>query len=157
MTTTLQFFGTMLLGAAGLLGVAWCQMGGKVSPRQEPRSVLVVEEPTEELLMISKRIRAKTTVVERLLANELTLFEAAAWFRELNAQPASLEDCCYRTLPGADLNEKLCRQVICWVEGHLSSCGSASELSAWTDRLENELIAHLASNGRVILPEPTTN
>ncbi|MFO0844950.1 MAG: hypothetical protein U0797_21580 [Gemmataceae bacterium] len=57
-------------------------------PTPEPCTRLVLP-PSEEVLILARRSEAKAGVVEKLLADELTLVEAAAWFHRLNSEPPS--------------------------------------------------------------------
>jgi hypothetical protein len=97
--------------------------------------------------VVQDRIKGKIKVIDRLLAGELTLLEAAAWFRHLNDNPpeAPLD---YRThWPGGSDGEKLCRQVIYWVRMRRSP-----EAEGSAERLERELEELLAAGSEVELP-----
>jgi hypothetical protein len=103
--------------------------------------------------LIEQRIKAKTQVVKRLQAGEATLFEAAAVFRTLNEEPPEARDLYWRTLPGADDGEKLCRQVINWTRVYLEGTATTSQVVARMQELEEELQLHIACNAGVVLPE----
>jgi hypothetical protein len=118
----------------------------------DPNTFRLLEPPPEETVIASRRISAKTCVIEKLRAGELTLLEAAAWFRRLNAEPPSRPDRNWERLPGDTPNEKLCRQVIRWVDATLYNRAPASEIATFTCRLEEELNSHLVANGTVLLP-----
>jgi hypothetical protein len=90
-----------------------------------------------------QRIDAKWKVVRRLLAGELTLLEAAARFRDLNAEPADCPAQDSHLWPSASPEERLCRQVIAWARAH-SRDDSSGAAGAVVDRLEAELAALLA-------------
>lgn len=109
--------------------------------------------PNPRLEIMAKRIKAKTTLIERLLAGELNLFETAAYFRLVNASPTEYPDISYRMMSGGCENEKRCRQVLSWVAGYLLNRGAQSESEARIAVLEAQLTAHIAIHGRVILPE----
>jgi hypothetical protein len=107
---------------------------------------------TYRQIVYRQRIEAKRRVVSQVMAGELTLFEAGAWFRFLNETPPGFT-CECRHVPGDSEEEKACRQVILWAEDELRWRGlleSAADLSA---RLEKQLAAHQAEHGRVVLPE----
>jgi hypothetical protein len=97
------------------------------------------------------RKEARNRVIAALLAGDLTLFEAAAWFRFLNENPPECpaDPICW---PGKSAEEKLCRQVIGHVEDEEGD-QSRRTRGAECRRLEKELEEHLAQHGKVILPE----
>jgi hypothetical protein len=99
-----------------------------------------------------RRIAAKDQVTDRLLAGDLTLLQAAAWFRRLNDDPPHLPTD-YSKLPGESEEEKVCRQVIAWAGHRLGLQGvAASEADGTVRRLEDELDGRLRRDGRVELP-----
>jgi hypothetical protein len=103
------------------------------------------------LRVAQARIDAKWKVIEQVLAGRLALLAAAARFRALNDEPA---DCPCREDhfgPATSRGEKLCRQVIAWAREMAREEGSSAALAA-VDRLEAELKAILARDGRVRLP-----
>jgi hypothetical protein len=99
-----------------------------------------------------QRIEAKHRVARQVVAGELTLFEAAAWFRFLNETPAGCTAGC-SSVPGQCENEKACRQVISWAKEELWEMGLRERAIDLSDLLTKQLEAHRAENGRVILPE----
>jgi hypothetical protein len=107
----------------------------------------------ERVRPVLTRIRAKVAVIEELRGGRLTLAEATARFRLLNAagsQPA-LDTSAY--FPGATEEERLCRQVVRWA---VSAAGaeSTSAGEATARRLGAELDGLLARNGgRIELPD----
>src|SRR3954454_3724791 len=74
----------------------------------------LIHEPPEQARILQNRIEARFAITDRLLAGEMTLPEAAAWFRYLNNSPPRFASP-YHQWPGASEGEKLCRQVIHWV------------------------------------------
>lgn len=113
----------------------------------------LLEPAPEESRRACARIRAKTEIIERLRRGELTLFEAAAWFRLLYEQGTAKERQQLNWYEGASLNERACRQVIRWAETELANRMADSEWYVLLCDLETELRQHLAdNNGRVILP-----
>ncbi|MFO0878783.1 MAG: hypothetical protein U0840_15685 [Gemmataceae bacterium] len=153
MLTSLRLWIPAVACLAGLTGV-WNSQAqrGTASSAAQPAMVVTIEGPSPEAIRISRRLRAKTAIVDKLVAGELTLFEAAAWFRTLDREtdPNPQLPC---KAPVQDPNLQLCRHVIVWVEGHLGSGESSSQASTWVERLEHELQDHLARHGRVILPD----
>jgi hypothetical protein len=120
-------------------------------PASPPMSV-VLSGPDEKSQIVQGRLAARTKVVERLLAHQLTLIEAAAWFRELNDNPPNLR-CDYRNnYPGDSDGEKLCRQVIHWAEIHLNGTRTPSEVQEVVAGLWDELDRLLCQGGPVELP-----
>jgi hypothetical protein len=83
-----------------------------------------------------QRLEAKQRVIADLIGGRLTLFEAAARFR--------------RASGGGD-GEALCRAVIGWA--HLALSDRPERAEVFSEVLENELQAHLARHGVVLLPE----
>jgi hypothetical protein len=96
-----------------------------------------------------ERLRTRTKVIEDLRAGRLTLVQAAARFRRLNAlTPAGGLDL-RGHLVGATEEERLCRQVICWAEA--ADRPEAPSIAEQTrERLEAELQRLLAKNKGVI-------
>jgi hypothetical protein len=155
MAASLRLLVALILLASGLAGLGGAQpewLSSLTRPAHEPVWRTVLPQP-EEVAIALKRGRAKAAVIARVRAGELTLFEAAAWFRWLNSEPASAPDAHWRLLPGASLDEKLCRQVICWAESETAAQGSVREGETMADRLRAELARHLAEHGEVVLPE----
>jgi hypothetical protein len=66
------------------------------------------------------RIQDRQDIAARVIAHQMTLSEAAACFRSLNAEQAKLrEQMLLAAFPGASEEERLCRQVIVWVSNAL--------------------------------------
>lgn len=155
MTAPLRFLAALALLTAGLVGVYakrpdWLRQTGRFDPNY---GMMILSPPPSETLTVARRIKAKTAVIEKLRAGELTLFEAAAWFRHLSGVPFAGSAVVWERMPGDTHNEKICRQVIRWAEIHLDYLAPKSEVAAVTSRLEEELLRHLAEhNGEVVLP-----
>jgi hypothetical protein len=98
-------------------------------------------------------MEARKEVIRCLAAGDLTLFEAAARFRLLNNIPAELADRGWHLFEGRCEGEKVCRQVLLWAEAELKSVEARSRAGALLRNLEAELAAHIARNGRVVLPD----
>ena len=119
---------------------------------QKATSVVGLEQSVK--LRVSKmRCEAKSDVVTRLMAGELDLFEAAACFRDLNHEPPEFRSMGYLQLPGGSDEEKLCRQVIRWVENWDHGSSRAKEVGPLLAYLETELAFRLRRAGRIELPE----
>jgi hypothetical protein len=116
----------------------------------EQRSGLLLPTP-EQTRVIQARIEAKEAVADRLLAGELVLLEAAAWFRRLNDNPPEYRVDAHLCFPGNSDGEKLCRQVIEWARHPLKSLPPESRAEA-LGRLEDELGRLLAEGAEIELP-----
>jgi hypothetical protein len=139
----------------GLLGVdrILSSSSGDLDPRQEFHNLRRLDAAIEHRREVSaQRLVAKCRVAERLLAGELTLFEAAAWFRFLNDNPP---ECRHEIAPawrGNSEEERLCRMVIGWIKEWRAPSGS-SERAAIVEQLEKQLEEHIAQHGQVVLPQ----
>jgi hypothetical protein len=111
----------------------------------------VVYEPSARCDVRERRYLAKVEVVARLVAGELDLFGAAAWFRDLNHEPPDYQEMGYLHMPGDSAEEKLCRQVIIWVKGWCH--GLAREGELLLTKLEAALDSRLRRGGQIELPE----
>ncbi len=119
--------------------------------RPAPRSgSYTVSAPDEMADQLARRIRARISVAEQLLAGEMTLAEAAAAFRMLNTLPPKLAQEQWRALPGRSDGEKVCRQVILWAAAEKPPGGEDG--SGRLRELERELQALIARDGEVVLP-----
>jgi hypothetical protein len=101
---------------------------------------------------VVQRMTIKNTVVQQLIAGDLTLREAAAWFKYLNERPAGCEDGYRKSYPAASAEESACLQVISWVRADLNLSAPA-QAEATVRRLEAELQGYLACEGKVELPD----
>ena len=101
---------------------------------------------------IAERTGCKEQVMARLVAGELTLFEAAAWFARLAETYPESGDF-HRLHPGSSDGEKWCREVISWAHTKVSWEHSAAEADRLCERLEAELQERLDGYGTVELPE----
>jgi len=98
------------------------------------------------------RARAKAHVTDEVLTGRLTLLQAAARFRRLDAQePASKVDL-RQHFAGATEEERLCRQVIQWATAAAQDV-SPTAAAPTRARLEAELAGLLAERGRLVLPD----
>jgi hypothetical protein len=108
--------------------------------------------PSEKTVTVMGRLKVKRDVVKRLLEGELTLLEAGAWFRHVNDNPPDCP-CEFRNFMRGDSDgEKVCRQVIAWVRGHLIDALPESQVLLTVRKLEDELDALVAEHGTVELP-----
>ena len=95
---------------------------------------------------IERSLREKDQVARAVIDGRLTLVEAVARFRAINAsRPANLP-VRLDQYPGKTDEERVCREVISYVETRLPD---QPETSAILARLESELQAHLAADGAI--------
>jgi hypothetical protein len=155
MIASLRLLLSVLLVTAGVVGagVAQPKWWQSWQLRAGRRSGMLISEPAEQNRVVLERIKARSSVIARLRMGELTLFEAAAWFRQINSEPANYPDRNWEKMPGDSVNEKVCRHVITWVCGQMSDQAPESEVKMVEWRLEEELDCHLATHGRVVLPD----
>lgn len=154
MTTSLRWTAPLTAGAVllAVLAVArpdWICFDPTPS---SGRASTLVSGPPEEARVVQRRIDWKNAVADRLVDGEMTLAEAAAWFGYLNDNPPQ-RPTDYRSIwPGDSDGEKLCRNVIAWVEARLYPSRTPSEIGQIVNRLEEQLCALLAQGGAVELP-----
>jgi hypothetical protein len=141
--------GGLCVGLAVLVGVVSLTAQRRWSDTAPSRSGLSEEERrTVELDARARgfirRMERKGRVVEALLADRLTLLEAAACFGFLNHQPPEFRWEYFRTLwPGDTDEERLCHEVIDLVHGVLLSSTDRARAGKVRDRLHAELWQHL--------------
>jgi hypothetical protein len=123
--------------------------GDRISMQVERDREARLEEQFEEL---NARIAAKDRIADRLLAGEMTLAEAAAYFGRLYERAGLLTDA-LRAYRGSSAGEILCRQVIAWVDNKVRSEQSPEEAERVVHRLEAESRRHLAEQDTVELPQ----
>jgi hypothetical protein len=100
------------------------------------------------------RCAVREEVTQELLAGRLTLPEAAARFRALNAAAGPSVPPLGLWFAGATEEERLCRQVIAWTESASTSPRSPGSSLPARRRLEAELNALLEQgHGVITLPE----
>jgi hypothetical protein len=99
------------------------------------------------------RFQAKSQVIRDLLADRLTLMEAAAWFDWINQAPGTIPF----PVPPADQSippqEYACLQVIRWAGALLSQPETPSR-PEMVEQLESELEHLLSQPDGLVLPEP---
>jgi hypothetical protein len=121
-------------------------------PTNAGRVTRLVEGPSETSQILVRRIAAKNAVADRLVDDELTLADAAAWFRYFNETPPHCATDYRSAWPGDSDGEKLCRHVIGWVESRLVQFRTPSEIGLIVSRLEEQLCVLLAQKEAVELP-----
>jgi hypothetical protein len=110
------------------------------------------EQLSHETQLVVERIHLKDAAVEKLLRGEMTLIEAAAWFRSLHDDTRTWRHPFYPR-PEHDDGESWCREVINWAETKMHAEHWASHADAMRQRLEAELQEQLECYGTVILPD----
>jgi hypothetical protein len=131
--------------AAGL--DLWNVPAGETRLAAEQQRCAEMDESNGEVL---RRIDDKQEVVNALVTGRLGLFEAAARFRDLTPAeggPRRYLRACY---PGANDDERFCREILCWVYGMRTSRGP--DVKRLVARLEGELHERLRRDGKVALP-----
>jgi len=141
--------------AACLIVIAACAavlLSVRDRPRARPEEGRNHAPPSPDVEILRRRISAKDQVVDQLLAGELSLAQAAARFKCLNEDPPHLRVPIY-LWPGKSEGEKVCRQVINWIESRYQSQGmTLSEAQAAVSPFERELKRLMDENGEIHLP-----
>ena len=136
----------LLVASVGLASLRQCGTGGAAAA---PSSTLLL--PGDEASV--RRLQSKAAVARRLVDGELTLLEAAAWFRYINRMTGSAGDV---PAPGEEAEpeaERYCRQVIRWAETTAAVEISTERSETVVRRLEAELDERLRRDGGVVLPD----
>jgi hypothetical protein len=146
-------------GAAGLLYFGADTGSRRDSDSNSPsiaQCLLDKKSPTDEETerrrqILLERYAVKDRAVKKLLAGQLTLLEAAAQFRDVEAaQPVTWGPRIAATGPAE--GERLCRMVIAtaksWMEENVPA--AAAHMTA---RLEAELEQHRRPDGTIRLPD----
>jgi hypothetical protein len=110
------------------------------------------EQLSRQAQLTAERLRIKDEIVEALRKGQMTLIDAAAYFRSLHEDPKSWR---YPNdpWPGPKEGESWCRVVIEWTDRYLSCQQSPGQTNALRQRLEAELQEQLKAHGAVTLPE----
>jgi hypothetical protein len=98
-----------------------------------------------------RRLQAKRAVVSELLAGRLTLLEAAARFRDLDAGLPEFRDLLLQRYPDVPYEVAVCRQVIEQARS-VPRVRTPEQEASIVARLEAELQAHLDCEGGLRLP-----
>ena len=161
-------FASSLVVAVGIVGtVASCRfspsgdMATTDRPDQDAQASLMaqvhtsIEESRELDAQIEEsiqRCKAKEDVVRDVIAGELTLLQAAARFRDVNASWPKARTFLQQAYAGLPYEHALCRQIIVYAEAELRHQGSSAQKDSVLHRLEAELAEHLRRHGKVCLP-----
>jgi hypothetical protein len=137
--TAVRAAGPVALGAVAAAAWAWL-----LPQRGADLAGVAVVPVTEEVRLAQMRISGRDAVADLLLDGELTLPEAAAWFRQINDSTPEAGRNFRLGWPGASDGEKACRQVISWV--HTRALGrhgrsQADAVAAWLQRELDEMLA----------------
>jgi hypothetical protein len=106
---------------------------------QASRELVILEQRDKDVL---SHMAAKRGVVRALRLGELSLFEAAARFGEINTQAPETMTFVRAMYPGDTDEERLCRQVLGWLEVDLWY-GDDSNERATLARLQADFEAFL--------------
>lgn len=124
------------------LGESWARIEEEMARSRR------LDRITERLL---PRLLLKQRISRRVAAGRMTLFEAAAHFRDIARQFPEFNWSAFRAAhPGASDDERHCHAVIAFVHGELGEDGSFAE--ATHDQLRQQLADRLRS-GPIRLPE----
>jgi hypothetical protein len=97
------------------------------------------------------RLLAKREVAIEMLQGRLRLLEAAAWFKQLDGQPADMP---MRHLPGwKESSEQFCLDVIAWAREPLDPYVDPLQ-QVKIKQLEGQLLQYQSMPGALVLPEP---
>ena len=102
---------------------------------------------------VQQRYDAKNAVVADVIAGRLTLFEAAARFRKLNASNPQAEHWLGYQFRDQPYELALCRSIIHRVDLELRSRRASGPEDGTVARLEAELAEHLKRHRRLPLPD----
>ena len=99
-----------------------------------------------------RRLQAKSAVSQKLIDGEISLWEAAAWFRDISRATATTDDAAAPEDAGKPEAERFCRQAIRWAgaTAHTISAERSEEVVAL---LQAQLDERLRRDGEVALPE----
>jgi len=103
------------------------------------------------MTMVSRRVAAREQIVRALIRDEITLPEAAAYFRRLDQFRHPSLPSSFSRYPGDSEEERVCRQVIRYAAVQFPEAPRRDEIVA---RLEYELAEQLCGGG-VRLPDST--
>jgi hypothetical protein len=104
----------------------------------------------DDVAFLTRLTQEKREVTGRLVAGRITLAEAAALFRDINARRPKCFPLFLEPFPGRTDEERVCRQVLAHVAAELSL--SPGEPDPRFDCLEDDLAALLAPDSTIHLP-----
>jgi hypothetical protein len=111
------------------------------------------QELEDRMSLALRRCGAKEAAVADVIAGRLTLLEAAAEFRDLNAQIPQAKHWLAHQYPDQPYELALCRSIIRRVGLELRP-RMPEQAEILIARLEAELAEHIHRHGRVCLPVP---
>lgn len=147
---------TVLFSVAFSLSVDWLLEVSPLDSSGNGLSFLESQRKSErlarELQDTTERTRVKESVTESVLADEMTLVEAASWFRSLYRDPCGWHNP-NRPCPEYEDAEAWCREVMEWLESKVLHEHSPSQAEAMHQRWENELRKQRERSEGLQLPE----
>jgi hypothetical protein len=152
MIRPMRFVPWLLAGAAGLASLAAVLAWRAGLPADAEAVSGLVLPPPAEIRLTTARIEAKDAVVDRLLAGEITLLEAAAWFRQVCDNPPDYRVDFRRNFAGDSDGEKACRHVIAWVNARVWSLHGQAQAELAEQKYQRELDSMLATGRPIELP-----
>ena len=148
----MRFVPWLLASAAGLASLAAVLAWRAGLPDGAEAVSGVVSPPPAETRLTTARIEAKDALVDRLLAGEITLLEAAAWFRQICDNPPESRVDFRRNFPGDSDGEKALRHVIAWVNARVWSHHGQAQAELAEKKYQCELDSLLATGRPIELP-----
>jgi hypothetical protein len=130
------------------LGVDFWNVPALNARLKRHHKVAVELERQDETVM--RRIAVKEAIVADLIAERVSLVEAAAQFRALNAGRRDYLTVIRSTYPGRTDDERICHNVIAFVEAAVNS----DEDGRYTVYRLTEELRRLADGGTLVLPGP---
>jgi hypothetical protein len=118
------------------------------------RNLRLHDELEQKDVEVLRRIDAKETIVADLVAGRATLAEAATHFKILNAARPDYQTIIRAVYPGATDDERICRNVIAFVEAHVTAGNRAGR--GIVERLNAELQRRIARGEPLTLPDLLT-
>lgn len=110
------------------------------------------EQLSHEVQVTIERVQTKDTIIEQLVSGEMTLIEAAAWFRSLHEDPRTWHNP-RNPRPEHDEGERWCYVVMDYAGTKVQCERSESQADALRQRLEAELQELVECHGAVKLPD----
>jgi hypothetical protein len=107
----------------------------------------------DQLKLSMQRHEAKESIIAEVIAGRLTLLEAAAQFRDLDARWPSAKHWLEQRFPSMSFELALCRRIIEQVRDELR-LRAPDQVKCVVSRLEEELAEHLRRHGKICLPAP---
>ena len=151
----------LALTLVGAVAVVCCPRTPDPAEVTPPAETEALAEGVPEAAVL--RVNAKKLIAREVAAGRRSLVEAAALFGALNRLPPRSTDLARQDLhhdwalrvPARTEEERLCRQVVEWVDG-LRRSESPESVAATVARLTAEFREELRRHGAIRLPDPSS-